>query len=255
MQEYFALYKSLIDTVVRDFKGNNQNVTRTTPVIVAEIIQMDKEILQRTNLLRTHQGMQEKIKNLQLQIKQKEDTTLLLAEKLKKLEFVLLQFLTTTKKKMYHQPRNKVSASTLVGYARKISYTTAAPPGWNPTVQLQNFFPPFPTEEQIRTGAVYHHKLPDFSSGTKVEMEPDKAAPTFEEKPKETEKQLDAITQLLLGTEDMEYTPEPMDLGLPAAGLNISIDPIVSASSESESGSSSESDDSEQDDEDDDIEW
>lgn len=43
----------------------------------------------------------------------------------------------------------------IISYARKISYTTSAPPNWTPEAPLLSFLPPTPQDEDLRSGGLY----------------------------------------------------------------------------------------------------
>ena len=50
---------------------------------------------------------------------------------------------------------DKVPADDIIRYAKRISYTTAAPPGWNPPQPLRLFKPPNPQEDMMRSSLLY----------------------------------------------------------------------------------------------------
>ena len=55
--------------------------------------------------------------------------------------------------------RDFINLSDLLSYARKIAYTSSAPPGWNPSMPLRVTRPPAPQEDAMRTGHLYRHGL------------------------------------------------------------------------------------------------
>jgi hypothetical protein len=57
------------------------------------------------------------------------------------------------------QAMNPIDLSDLLSYARKIAYTSSAPPGWNPSMPLRVTRPPAPQEDAMRTGHLYRHGL------------------------------------------------------------------------------------------------
>jgi hypothetical protein len=51
-----------------------------------------------------------------------------------------------------------VDVDEVVAYAHKVSYTTSAPPNWNPSLpHMRMFLPPAPQDINILQGNIYHN--------------------------------------------------------------------------------------------------
>ncbi|KAL6052960.1 Pilus assembly protein [Balamuthia mandrillaris] len=184
LDAYADLSKQLIRCLLSPSRGGTAEQGKPQQ-LMRQILEQDAQLLRCVAQLRSHQLMQQKIAKLEEQVQDKDKLIAQLAIQLKAVEGLLLNVIEESKASLgisreeegeTEEEHGKAAAAELsplkgikvdevVSYAHKISYTTAAPPNWNPSMPLLMFRPPAPQEEQIRAGLHYTlTELPDFST-------------------------------------------------------------------------------------------
>lgn len=156
------------------------------------LLRTDQALLRALNQLREHQRQQQRLARLKDEVAKKDGVVEQLALQLQQAQGTLQRVIddTTTKLDRPLVPgggsarRDGVDVDEVVAYAHKVSYTTSAPPNWNPNLpHMRMFLPPAPQEINILQGNFYHNStsapIPDFSdlTGAAKKAEPDLGAP------------------------------------------------------------------------------
>lgn len=105
-----------------------------------------------------HQRFQQQIQAIQAEISRKDEIILELAQQLKKAEQLLEDAVNRGRSRLDVIRKAEEGArdpEELVDYAHKVSYTTSAPPGWQPNMPLIMHRPPAPQEDEMRSGILY----------------------------------------------------------------------------------------------------
>ncbi|KAL6042912.1 Mediator of RNA polymerase II transcription subunit 4, partial [Balamuthia mandrillaris] len=176
LDAYADLSKQLIRCLLSPSRGGTAEQGKPQQ-LMRQILEQDAQLLRCVAQLRSHQVMQQKIAKLEEQVQDKDKLIAQLAIQLKAVEGLLLNVIEESKASLgisreeeegeteeengkaaaaaELSPLKGIKVDEVVSYAHKISYTTAAPPNWNPSMPLLMFRPPAPQEEQIRAGLHY----------------------------------------------------------------------------------------------------
>lgn len=113
--------------------------------------------------MREHQRQQQRLARLQGEVEKKDRVVEELASQLRRVQAILQRVIDSTSVKLVAKgdalsQDHAVDVDEVVAYAHKVSYTTSAPPNWNPNLpHMRMFQPPAPQEINILQGNYYHN--------------------------------------------------------------------------------------------------
>eukprot|EP01136_Pigoraptor_vietnamica_P024196 Opistho-1_new@76999 len=163
LTQYAALAKSLFEALLAAADSSQRigqgGAPAADPVAIARtIVEKDAELRMALRQVEEHQRFQRRIEALREAVGRHNTQIASAISQLRLAETELEAALDVAKERMALMRQAKAGAVDpvdLVRYASYTSYSSSAPPGWQPNMPLGPYSTPFPTDVQMRSGLLY----------------------------------------------------------------------------------------------------